>query len=208
MALGTYGELKTSVLSWLDRDDDATTAAVGDFIRYAHDEIVRAMRLPLVRKVVTATLDAERPSLPTDILAVRALTINDTFGGELTATSPGLRATHANMWPVGRPQEYSIEAGAIALAPIPDAGYAVTLVYDASPLLMSDDDDTNVVFAKTPFLYVTGALSAGFAFNQFTEQATLYEAQFRRMLGDVQRQGLADAMSGPIQIRPSMGFTP
>jgi hypothetical protein len=208
VGLATYGQLVASVQRWLDRDDDATVAEIPNFIRYGHDEIVRGLRLPIVRKTATLSLNAERVTLPTDFQAERALNIKDTLGTEIVSTSPGLRAAHAATWPAGRPCEYSIEAAALALAPIPDTAYAATLIYDASLPVMSADADTNLVFATPPFLYLAGALAPGFAFNQDGPNAALWEAKFRQTLGGVQRQGLADAMSGPLRLQPSMGFAP
>jgi hypothetical protein len=208
VTLATYGDLKSDVQRWLDRDDDTTVAEIPNFILYAHTELVRELRLPLVQTAATLTLNAERVNLPADFQAVRALNIQDSFGLPLNAVSAEQRASDAALWPAGRPVEYAIEASKLALAPVPDGSYTATFIYSALPSTMSADGDTNAVFAKNPFLYLWGALAAGFAFNQFTELAALYDAKFRDAIAQFKRQGLADAMSGPVQVQSSVGFTP
>ena len=208
MALATYGDAKGYVQAALNRDDADTVSQLDTFFRYAHDEIVRGLRLPLTRKVTDFPITGERVSVPADYIALESLTHTARWLPAIRVVGVAERALLGERYPQGCPRVVANEGGVLAFAPVPDATYDATLIYMASPDFMVDDADANGVFQRTPWLYIHGALAAGFRFTRFTDQATEAETMFRGMLADMQRQGIKDAMSGRLAPMASPGFAP
>ena len=229
MALDTYGGLKDAVLDSLNKDDADTAARLPNFIRYAADEICRALRTPAVQKTTALTITGLLTPLPADFRAVVSLTLDGDFGRPLRAVSPSERAEltferydladlsgvgpgpveldWADGW-TGRPTAFAIEGANLAVAPGPGGGaYQATLLYDAAPAAFADDTDTNPLLQRAPTLYLHGALSAGFRFWKDSAWQG-YEALFHSMLEAERRRQVADAMSGPLRPRPATGYCP
>ena len=64
MAIATYTELKTSIASWLNRDD--LTSVIPDFISLAEAGINRDLRHYKMIERADATLDSRYVQMPTD----------------------------------------------------------------------------------------------------------------------------------------------
>jgi len=78
-------------------------------------------------------------------------------------------------------------------------------LYYKKAAAMSDDADTNVVFAKYPFLYLYGALADLYDYMEDAEGHAKYESKFRGLIRDINASEASDTMSGPLQSAPYAG---
>lgn len=76
MAIGTYGQLKTAVASWLHRTD--LTSVIPDFIALAESNIRRDVRCRAMEQSATGTLSASTLALPTRFVQARRVILGTT----------------------------------------------------------------------------------------------------------------------------------
>ncbi len=157
MSIANYADLKASVAAWLNRTD--LTAVIPDFITLAEAYLSRELKTreqviaaPLATAAGTSTV-----ALPDDFGAARRLTV-------LTSPKVVLRATtvqdvdaryFANA--TGAPRTFAIAGDNLHLGPVPDAAYAIELLYYARLPALSEDADSNWLLRRHPdaYLYAT-----------------------------------------------------
>lgn len=158
MSIATFGELKTAIGDWLNRDD--LTAAIPSFITMAEARFNRELRTWKQETRSTAQLDAQYSALPADFAQPIRLQL---LGGSTSEVSPistaqmmQLRADRADE--AGRPVHYAITAQGLELFPTPDDDYDASLVYFAKVPALSDAAPTNWLLTDAPDVYLYGAL--------------------------------------------------
>ena len=158
MTLANFTELKTEIANFLNRDD--LTSIIPTFIRLAEARMNRDFRHWRMEKRVTATLDTQFTSLPSDFIAPIRLTLNtaDTKILELAGNNEigGIRADALNS--TGEPSYYAIVDGAIEVYPSPDASYTLELLYYGTIDGLNDSNTTNWVITNYPDLYLYATL--------------------------------------------------
>jgi hypothetical protein len=70
--------------------------------------------------------------------------------------------------------------------PIPDRAYDAVIELQTGIAPLSDDNPSNWILDNHPDAYLFGALAAGAAYAKNDERAAAYQAQFERVLGDIQ----------------------
>lgn len=155
MAIGTYDQLVSAVAAWLMRDD--LTAVIPDFVALAEAQMARQLRLRVMMKRTTTTLDEAYELLPTDFLQMWRLKLDDE---PLRYCPPELLTTYAEQYRGYPPQYYSIIGENLQVAPGPLSGgtNSLELVYYARPPALSADNPTNRILTLHPDLYLYGAL--------------------------------------------------
>ena len=158
MALTNYTDLQSTIASYLARSD--LTAMIPDFIRLAETRLRRELRIRQMLKVVTTTATAgdSTVELPSDFLQMRDLHIATTPSAPLEYQSPSALFRNARTTESGLPKQYTVLAQEFQLAPIPDSGYTISLLYYAAPTFLSSTTSSNAFMANCPDLLLYGAL--------------------------------------------------
>jgi len=160
MALGTYAELKASVLKDLLRssDTDADTTFndwLKKFEAHARRELAQSVLGEMVQQA--ATISSEYTTLPDDLIGIRQAAI--TVGGSrflLRAMTPQAMDEEYGV-DEGQPFGYCIVGNSLRVAPVPDGVYTVRLVCCTLPALTSTAT-TNWLLTGAPDLYEAGCL--------------------------------------------------
>jgi hypothetical protein len=207
MALATYGDLKTSVASWMARAD--LTSIIPDFITQTHKVLMRDLRgHPRLRVRASITIDAEYEALPLDFLEVVSLQIPGQDGPRaLTLITDDEAANYGGG--SGRPRYFSIvgdvsSAGQFRFTPVPGGSYSAVLDYYATLTAFSLDADTNWILTTFPNAYLYGSLYHGNVYLQNAAAAQQYRALFDEELALIKKAGTRMNWGGNgMQIRPA-----
>ena len=179
MALSSYSELKSTVASYLARND--LTAVIPDFIRLAEERLRRDLRIRQMLVVATANTTGgdSTVGLPTDFLEMRDIHVNLNPVVQLSYKAPNAFYSSGKSGLSGKPTEYTVLAAELQLAPIPDAAYTLQMLYYAKPALLSDSNASNVFLANCPdaLLYASLGEAEPYLMNDARLQtwAALYE---------------------------------
>jgi serine/threonine protein kinase len=162
MALDTYGGLKTSVATWLNRPD--LTSYIPDFIKLAEqrinyggdgDFLSSPLRIPAMQTQATGTITSSVISFPTRFLEpIKITATSGSVSWSLVYVSPERFTELTNNASV--PTSYTYLNNTIQTAGTGAASYAID--YYQAFASLSADADTNWVLANTPGIYLYAAL--------------------------------------------------
>ena len=156
MALSNYGELKTSIADFLNRDD--LTAVIPTFVALAEAQIARDLRHWRQESRVTTTLNERFENLPTDWLEGIHMYLSDGAQIEYASIAEIGRQKVLTNDTAGKPRLFTLNSGQIEFFPSPDASYDLTMVYFARIPEMSADTDYNWLMQNYPDVYLYGSL--------------------------------------------------
>lgn len=209
--ISTYGQLKTAITDYYPRGGLAAFQSnLPTFVRAAHDEIMRNLRIPLLQTTADLTINAERVAVPNGFRAVARLYLDNNPRDPLSPTSVENRMLLAGQYEAGTPRWFAIEGGdtseVFAFAPVPAATQTGKLLYWRFLDFFANDAATNLILTRWPFLYLRGALAEAYRFDQFDSEAATQEALFRDLLASIDADSRSDALMGGVAIpRPSGG---
>lgn len=155
MALSSYATLKTSIASWLMRDD--LTAVIPDFVTLAESDMFQRLRLRCMLTRATTTIGSDGyEELPTDFLQMYRLVLD---GVELAFSPTALMAGYLLDY-AGDPQTfYAITGEQIQFAPASGANPgSLEMTYYAKPDALSDTITSNRILEASPAIYLYGSL--------------------------------------------------
>jgi hypothetical protein len=186
MTIASYDDLKAAVPNWLRRADLA--GMVPDFIMLAEREMDRTLRTALQLGEQAVTIDAEFIAAPAVFRMVRSFRLTSGSGRALREVTPEQMAKKKAAEPgqTGEPRWFTVIGPQIGFWPIPDTPYAAAAELQAGIAPLSDANPTNWILEGHPDAYLFGALAAGAAYAKNDERAAAYQAQFERVLGDIQ----------------------
>jgi hypothetical protein len=158
MAITNYGQLKTAVADWLNRDDMASV--IPTFIDLAHARVNRVLRVADMVQRTETQLDSRFTQVPADFLQMRAIQLRVTPTKALEfLTAEQIIQERSRLSDTARePMFYSILGDTIEVMPTPDATYELEISYYQDIPSMSADSDTNWLLTKAPGAYLYGAL--------------------------------------------------
>jgi hypothetical protein len=180
MALDTYDNLVKSIIDYSHRGDLGNKIA--DFILLAETEMrsnpneqLKLSTGEVVTEVVTSTA-VNTIDLPAGFQSSRqfTITINERTT-DLKYRTPDQLIERND---TGVPCFFTIRANKIEFDILPDQAYTVTITYFAEFAPLSELNQTNIVLAKYPNLYLFGALRQVFIYTQDTEQMIPYTSDF------------------------------
>ena len=208
--ISTYGELKTAITDYYPRGGLAAFQSnLPTFVRAAHDEIMRSLRIPLLQASADLTINAERIAAPSGFRAVARLHLDNNPRDPLSPTSVENRMLLAGQYEAGTPRWFAIEGGdageMLAFAPVPAATQTGKLLYWRSIDFFANDAATNLILTRWPFLYLRGALAEAYRFDQFDTEATTQEALFRDLLASIDADSRSDALMGGVALPRASG---
>lgn len=199
MALASYADLQAAVQAWLDRADLA--ARVPDFIRLAEADLSRRLRVPEMeaRAVATVPADTGRVTLPTDLLAVRAIHMltprKRTLEGMAYMAATDLHGDHS-----GQAMAYALSDGQLWLFPKPEGGAQVEIIYRRALPALSTSNTSNWLLASAPDLYLMASVAQGELFGWNDERLPLLKARVDEIIADLNREGRAKNFGGGMRM--------
>jgi len=187
MAISTYTDLKTSVASWLNRDD--LTSVIPDFISLAEAGINRDLRHYKMIERADATLDSRYVQMPTDWMeTVRfSITSGDTYRLELVSRDDMLEYRQKTANASGRPRFYANIGDTIEVFPTPDADYTMQLQYYAKTPALSDSNASNWLLLDAPDVYLYGTLIQSAPYLQDDARTQTWAALYAAALQSLQK---------------------
>ena len=205
MSLTTYGELKAAIAAWATKTglDDR----MGEFVGWAHQEICRRLRAPVLYARADLTVSAETVAAPAGFLAARRLYLDVTPRRVLRQTdAAALAKLAAGSSLCDLPSHFAVEGtGLITFAPLFASNATGKLLYYQAPGPLAADGDSNVVLARYPFLYLWGALEALYRYLEDDQTCDRYAALFGGLIESVNAEETADALRGPMAAPAATG---
>lgn len=187
MPITTYTELKTSIASWLNRDD--LTSVIPDFISLAEAGINRDLRHYKMIERADATLDSRYVQMPADWMeTVRfSITSGDTYRLELVSRDDMLEYREKTADTSGRPRFYANIGDTIEVFPTPDADYTMQLQYYAKTPALSDSNASNWLLLEAPDVYLYGTLIQSAPYLQDDARTQTWAALYAAALQSLQK---------------------
>ena len=156
MALSNYGELKTAIANFLNRDD--LTSVIPDFISLAEAQIARDLRHWRQERRVTLSLDERFENLPTDWLEGIHMYLSDGAQVEYASVAEIGRQKVLSNDTAGKPRLFTINSGQLEFFPQPDQSYTLTMIYFARIPAMTLNADDNWLLTYYPDIFLYGSL--------------------------------------------------
>lgn len=200
MALSNYGELKTAIADFLNRDD--LTSIIPTFIALAESQIARDLRHWRQEVRVNTTLNERFENLPSDWLQTINMYLSDGSPIEYASVAEIGRQKQINDDQAGKPRLYTINSGQFEFYPQPDDSYDLTMIYVARIPTMSDDGDQNWLMSNYPDIYLYGTLMQSAPYlaedQRLQVWAQLYSAAVQNLNKD---SDMASYSGGPLVMR-------
>ena len=187
MAIGTYGQLKTAIASWLKRSD--LTDIIPDFIGLAESNIRRDVRCRAMEQIATGTLAASTRALPTRFLEARNVALN---GYPQKYITPQEYADQTD-WDAGN---YTVK-GELFYFQSSTATYSIDYWQAFEPF--DTDSDTNWLLTNAPEVYLWAALAE--AKTYIEGDPTKEFAFYQRAITRLRQSEMQARFPGPLVVR-------
>lgn len=191
MALDTFGGLKGSVATWLNRAD--LTSYIPDFVKLAEQRINYGsdgqyasvpLRIPAMQTTATGTITNSAISFPTRFLEpIRVVATSGGTSWTLRYTSPERFAEDSNG--SSTPVFYTLLNNTIQTAGTGAASY--TLDYYQAFTGLSADADTNWLLTNAPGIYLYATLMEAAPFLGDTGQLAVWSNMLNSSIAAVNR---------------------
>jgi len=196
MAITNYGELKTAVANWLDRDD--LTDRIPEFISMAEDTIAQDKRVRIRAMETSAdlTISAQTVALPTGFIGARRLYLEGTPLKRVEFLAP------ENFWirnlatQTAQPQWFTIEGENLVFGPSPDTTYTGKLLYLQRFTTLSGDTDTNWLLTNARGLLLFGALLEAAPFLEDDSRLMTWAVRYDDLAEKVHEANKRDRYTG------------
>lgn len=189
MALSTFTELKTSVGTFLNRED--LVAVIPDFIALAEADMQRKVRHWRQEATTSIALSGQYTALPADFLEVIRFYVTDTDTKPLELISQAQlidrKRQAANTG--GSPSYYAITAGQIEVFPVPDATYNAELYYYTRLDALGDATATNWLLDYHKDAYLYGALMHSSMYLQEDARLAGWGALYQQAIDSINSDG-------------------
>ena len=195
----SYSGLKTEIQNVLNRTDLANDVDL--FIQGAEDRIRGDDRLRRIQYRGTYNASADGNDLPADFAKLDSLYHDGpTYYGPIVIVGAGeLSNQKARLGTAtGVPQYGALVDGKIYWAPVPDATYALKMVYYRDIVPLSDSNTTNWVLDEYPHLYLYAALSEAEGFLKHWERSDYWDAKFERLAEKIHLATWNEEFSGTL----------
>jgi hypothetical protein len=205
MTIATYSELLTEIDAWMDRSD--LSARIPTFLRLFEARINRRLNDPDMEGVSTTNTESGEAeyALPDDLGSMRYLFLSTDPKTQLYYMTPAaLRDTYSEN-DTGQPAVYTVENGALVLAPTPDGEYTINLAYNQHVPALTDTNTTNWLLDLAPDLYLWGTLTRAEAFLKDDDRVAVWKSAEDEALAELIRYGNRRRLgAGPLQLRPTV----
>jgi hypothetical protein len=179
----TYDTLIPTVLSYLERSDQATINAIPTFITLAEFEIAQEIKTLGQMQIVEATMSANNPVLQKPARWRKTVSMNYTNSAGVRA--PILLRKYeylTNYWPnntnTAAPVYYAdTNWDHWYLAPTPDQAYALEVLYYERIQPLSSDNQTNWLTQNAPTAMLFGTLLQAMPFLK-NDQRQIFQQKY------------------------------
>lgn len=198
MSLATYGGLKASIADWSAKT--SLSAQIPDFVAWAHQEICRKLRAPVLYARADVTVNAETVAAPAGFLAVKRFYLDVTPRRQLQLVdSATLIDLQGEQSPGQYPDYFAVEGvDTLAFAPLFSGSSTGKMLYYKAPTTLALEPDTNVVLTRYPYLYLLGSLEALFRFLEDDNNCDRYGGQFGALIASINDEEAKDAFRGQL----------
>lgn len=206
MALSTYAELQTSVISFSHRSD--LDSMIPDFIRLAEDKVYALIESDRqdVRTTLSTVASQEFITLPTDFIEFRSIAItNNGFTGTLDYLAPDQYQNQYTDSATGFPRVYTIIGSAMYARPIADAVYTLTAIYSARLATLSVSNTTNWLLTNYPMVYLYASLEQLAKYIKDEAAALAHEAIWTTLVNGINRKD--EKGSATMQVRTDVNLS-
>lgn len=196
MALNDYGNLKSAIEDWSQRND--VTSRIDDFLDIAESEIFKKLRIRDMLTLTSSNTSAGSRflALPTRFQEMRRVRL--VVGGQRFDVDFAGIDSFTTKTGSGRPQLYTI-TDQIEFNRAADSVYTVELLHYASLEPLSDSNTTNALLTRFPFIYLNGALWALFT---WAKEPLLAQQHRAEMISQIEEANAYD-MKGNLGSTPS-----
>jgi hypothetical protein len=189
MAITNYGQLKTAVADWLNRDD--LTLVIPTFIDLAHAKLNRRLRVREMIQRSTASITDQFSNLPSDFLELRNIQLNVTIPKSLEYVTIEQMDQERGLGNTARePVYYTLMGSTIEVFPTPDQSYTLELAYYQDIPTLSADADTNWLLTKAPDVYLYGALLQAAPYLKDAEETGLWLQAHDMVVAELEKEDL------------------
>lgn len=193
MAITTYAELQTAVLSWLTRSGDTDLATyVPDFVTLCEAQVNRVLRVREMETSENLTVNAQSVALPTGYMQTRRLYLNTSPISFLEYVSPEVFWTDWS-YSSDQPKVFSIEGDNLLFGPTPSSSYTGKILFWKR---LDITASAHSLFTRHPDLYLYGSLVKAEPFIRNDERMPLWKAQFAEVLAEIKAADIKDRHSG------------
>jgi hypothetical protein len=195
MAIDSYAKLKTSIASWLDRDD--LTDNIPDFISLAEDRINRHIRVRSMehRAEMSTVANQEYYGLPDGYIQMRHFALKTSPIRDLSYLTPERFDTEVG-GTVGRPKFYTLVGNEIRIGPKPGGVYTLEMVFYEKFSHLSDSHTSNKLLEDHSDLLLYGALLEAEPFVKNPESAQMWGLYFNQAIDAIATADEKDRHSG------------
>ena len=191
MAISNYGELKTSVASWLNKTN--LTSVIPDFIALAEVDMRRDLRLAAMETLATGTLAGETLAHPDRFLEARRLIVGDDVYEYKTPTEyQALEDSGYRVFTSIGTNLYILGAA---------AGDSYSLIYKAGFAALTGDGNTNWILTNAPDIYLAGACRHGAAYLKEKDAELDWAARYSAGVERENRVARNALYPGPLRVR-------
>lgn len=196
MAFDSYSALKTTISNYLARSD--LDSVIPDFIRLSEIRLQRELRIRQMLTVAQAntTGGVSTVGVPSDFLEMRDIHIVSNPVRTLSYEAPNSFYRNTRSAESGVPNSYTVLAGDMQLAPIPDSTYVLQMLYYAKPPVLSDTNASNVFLANTPDALLYGALGEAEPYLMNDARLQIWAALYDRAVNSISVADQASEYSG------------
>jgi hypothetical protein len=196
MAISNYGELKTAVANWMDRDD--LSSRIPEFIALAEARFNRVLRIRAMESKQTASTVAgqQNLALPTNYIQMRNVQMNTSPVTPMQYVTPEIFDRLYGGSATGTPKFYSIIANELQLGPTPDTVQTIEMLFYKKFDSLVNDSDDNWVLINAPDVYLYGSLMEAEPFIMNDARTALWAEAFQNAISSIQEQDNKDRHSG------------
>lgn len=199
MAISTYSELQTSVMSWLSRTGDTNlTNLVPDFITLAEANFNRLLKTRQMETSDSLTPASGLVTLPTDYLELRRIYIDTDNPIELEYLPPEqfyVKFPILTNSSISPSRYYTIEADQIHLSDEVKTNDIKILYYAKIPAL-SVSNTTNWLLTAHPDLYLSSSLAVAYGVIKNTEQEAKWLSMANNIINQIKEVDRRGKFSG------------
>ena len=202
MALGTFSDLKTSIASWLARDD--LTAQIPDFITLAESRMNKELRLRhmLKRANANTAADDDTVALPANFLEARDMYVEGSPKKQLDFVTPSqFSKIHAGS-ETGKPVAFTIVGSEFRLGPTPDGVHTLEITFYQKIPALSDTTTSNDILVHYLDIYLYASLIEAEPFLQNDQRLQTWSSLYQMAVANATVSNDREQFSGgPLQMR-------
>jgi hypothetical protein len=193
MPITNYGELKSAVAKWINRDD--LENIIPDFIALAERRIFREIRTPANERTIIfiASEDTNSISIPGDYIEMKLFLFGIPLDENNNPISPvigrSMSQRPSHEFNITGKQDYIFtrDSSKFYFNPTLKADQAVKIIYYADFSGMNEDEDTNSILRIAPDLFLYGSLLEAELYLMNDKRVSLWDQKYNQSLLEIKR---------------------